>query len=101
MARYYDHLLPLLPFEPPYFEAVGLACSFIGHPVVESGADKGDGAAFRGRHDIPDDAPLLCVLPGSRKLEIKYLLDIFSETVERLAAELPRLQVVVDRKSVV
>jgi len=95
VARYYDHLLVLLPFEPAYFEAVGLACSFIGHPVVESGADKGDGAAFRGRHDIPDDAPLLCVLPGSRKSEIKNLLHIFSKTVALLAADLPRLQVVV------
>ncbi len=95
VARYYDHLLALLPFEPPYFEAAGLACSFIGHPVVESGADKGDGRAFRDRHEIPEDATLLCVLPGSRNLEIKHLLGIFGESVELLAAELPRLQVVV------
>ena len=40
MARWYDHLLTLLPFEPPYFEAVGLACSYVGHPVIESGADR-------------------------------------------------------------
>jgi len=58
-------------------------------------AAKGISAAFRDRHDIPEDATLLCVLPGSRKLEIKHLLDIFGETVELLAAELPRLQVVV------
>src|ERR1041385_2771659 len=43
MARWYDHLLTLLPFEPPYFEAVGLAASYVGHPVLESGADQGDG----------------------------------------------------------
>src|SRR5579864_7404170 len=39
MARWYDHLLVLLPFEPPFFARVGLACSYVGHPVVESGAD--------------------------------------------------------------
>ncbi|MBV8934338.1 MAG: lipid-A-disaccharide synthase, partial [Alphaproteobacteria bacterium] len=38
MARWYDHLMTLLPFEPPYFERVGLSCSFVGHPVIESGA---------------------------------------------------------------
>ena len=42
MARWYDHLMALLPFEPPYFERVGLACSYVGHPVLESGADHGD-----------------------------------------------------------
>ena len=42
LARWYDHLLALLPFEPSYFEAVGLACSYVGHPVIESGADTGD-----------------------------------------------------------
>ncbi len=65
VARVYDHLLTLLPFAAPYFEADGLACSFIGHPVIESGVEKGDGPAFRDRHGIPENAPLLCVLPGA------------------------------------
>jgi lipid-A-disaccharide synthase len=94
VARHYDHLLALLPFEPPYFQAVGLACSFVGHPVLEAGADKGEGRAFRSRHGIPPDAPLLCVLPGSRKSEIKQLLGIFSETVELLAGRLRGLHAV-------
>jgi lipid-A-disaccharide synthase len=94
VARVYDHLLALLPFEPPYFEAVGLPCSFIGHPVVEAGADRGDGPAFRERHGIPPDAPLLCVLPGSRQSEIRQLLDVFTETVELLAGRLQGLHAV-------
>src|SRR5579862_3459861 len=52
MARWYDHLLTLLPFEPAYFEAVGLAASYVGHPVIESGADAGDAARFRAAHGI-------------------------------------------------
>jgi len=96
MARWYDHLMTLLPFEPPYFERVGLSCHFVGHPVVESGADKGDGAAFRRRHGIAPDAPVLCVLPGSRRGEVARLLPIFKETVARIAAHgVPDLVVVV------
>ena len=49
MARWYDHLMTLLPFEPPYFERVGLSCRYVGHPVLESGADRGDGGALPGR----------------------------------------------------
>ena len=30
-----DHLLTLLPFEPPYFAKVGLPATYVGHPVVE------------------------------------------------------------------
>ena len=53
MARWYDHVLTLLPFEPPYFEKVGLAASHVGHPVLESGADRGDAARFRRRTASP------------------------------------------------
>ncbi len=95
MARWYDHLMTLLPFEPPYFERVGLSCHFVGHPVVESGADKGDGAAFRQRHGIAPDVPVLCVLPGSRRGEVAHLLPIFKEAVVRIAQAIPDLVVVV------
>ena len=94
MARWYDHLLALLPFEPPYFTAVGLSCSYVGHPVVESGADRGDGAAFRHRHGIPVAAPLLTVLPGSRRGEVARLLPIFGKAVLLLARRYPHLRVV-------
>ncbi len=86
IAAFLDHLLVLLPFEPPYFEREGLAASFVGHPVVDAGADSGDGAGFRARHGIPESAPLLCVLPGSRLGEVRRHLPVFGETVERLAA---------------
>jgi lipid-A-disaccharide synthase len=95
VARFLDHLMTLLPFEPPYFEKEGLAATFVGHPVIEEGAERGDGAAFRARHGIPADAPVLAVLPGSRRGEVTRLLPVFAETLERLKAEFPDLRVVV------
>ncbi|HEV2678504.1 MAG TPA: lipid-A-disaccharide synthase [Aliidongia sp.] len=94
-AKAADHLLTLLPFEPPYFEHVRLPASYVGHPVIEGGADDGDGPAFRARHGIAPEATLLCVLPGSRRGEIKRLLPVFRETVERLMKRFPDLVVVV------
>jgi len=85
IAGFLDHLLALLPFEPPYFQAEGLACTFVGHPVLESGAGDGDGPAFRRRHGIGDDVPLLCLLPGSRQGEVSRLLPVFAETVALVA----------------
>jgi lipid-A-disaccharide synthase len=95
IARFLDHLLVLLPFEPPYFQREGLPCTFVGHPVVESGADRGDGARFRAAHGIPAEAPLLCVLPGSRMGEVTRLLPVFREAVVLLAGRHPDLRVVV------
>jgi lipid-A-disaccharide synthase len=84
LANLVDHLLTLLPFEPPYFEREGLLSSFIGHSVIESGADRGDGVAFRERHNISPDSQVLCLLPGSRLSEVKRLLPILGEVVLRL-----------------
>jgi lipid-A-disaccharide synthase len=95
IAAFLDHLLALLPFEPPYFEREGLACTFVGHPVVESGVDLGDGRRFRERHGITADAPLICVLPGSRRSETSRLLPIFAQAVAGLRATRPDLAAVV------
>ncbi len=94
-AELFDRLIVLLPFEAPYFEAVGLSSAFVGHPVVETGAESGDGQAFRRRHGIPAEAPLICVLPGSRGNETARLLPIFGETLALLRKNLPDLRAVV------
>jgi lipid-A-disaccharide synthase len=90
-----DLLLCLFPNEPPLFEAAGVHAIHIGHPVLESGADRGDGAAFRARHGIPADAPLVSVLPGSRRSETARLLPEFGATLGRLAPAHPGLRAVV------
>ncbi|HEX4194286.1 MAG TPA: lipid-A-disaccharide synthase, partial [Stellaceae bacterium] len=73
----------------------GLSCGYVGHSVVESGADGGDGPAFRRRHAIPDDAKLLSMLPGSRRGEVGTLLPIFAKVAQSLAGTHPNLRVVV------
>jgi lipid-A-disaccharide synthase len=74
-----DHLMALLPFEPPYFEREGLDCTFVGHPVLEGGADAGNGTAFRAAHGIDAGATAICVLPGSRRGELRKLAGVFRE----------------------
>ncbi len=94
MARLFDHVLCLLPFEPPYFTRHGMRADFVGHPIVTSDWDKGDGPAFRRTHNLPQEAPLLCLLPGSRQQEIKRLLPLFLEVFGRLQRQIPELRAV-------
>ncbi|MCC5986473.1 MAG: lipid-A-disaccharide synthase [Pararhodobacter sp.] len=95
MAPLVDHVLALLPFEPPHMEAAGMSCEFVGHPVVaEKLASTGQALDFRARHGI-DAAPMVLVLPGSRKGEVERLAPRFGEALRRALAAHPAARVVV------
>ncbi|MGC1505697.1 MAG: lipid-A-disaccharide synthase [Sulfitobacter sp.] len=95
MARFIDQVLALLPFEPPYMEAAGMRCDFVGHPVVaEPVASDAEAAAFRARHALAN-APLVLMLPGSRQSEVSRLGPVFQQVVERLLRDRPELRVVI------
>ncbi|HYD19756.1 MAG TPA: lipid-A-disaccharide synthase [Patescibacteria group bacterium] len=81
VSKFLDHLLTLLPFEPPYFEKHGLSATFVGHPVIER-ENRGDGDRFRQKHGLKPEQPILCMLPGSRMSELSRLLDKFSDTAD-------------------
>ena len=95
MARVIDHVLALLPFEPPYMEAAGMSCDFVGHPVVsEPRATDAEAMAFRQTHGIDDDQPLVLCLPGSREGEVARLGPRFDEALLRVRDREPGLRVV-------
>ena len=91
MARYFDLILALFPFEVPFFEKYGLKAAFAGHPVIERRAKMIGGDAFRVAHGIAMDAPLLALLPGSRTSEIRFIFPVFRQTIELLAKNIPGL----------
>ncbi|SIS89748.1 lipid-A-disaccharide synthase [Phaeovulum vinaykumarii] len=95
MAPVVDHVLALLPFEPPYMEAAGMSCDCVGHPVVaEPQATPEEAAAFRETYMIGPDQPLALCLPGSRRSEVSRLAPRFDEALMRLRDREPGLRVV-------
>lgn len=95
MARHIDQVLALLPFEPPYMEAAGMRCDFVGHPVVmDRQASADEVRDFRDIHGL-GEAPLLLMLPGSRRSEVSRLLPVFREVAARLAERRPDLRIAV------
>lgn len=95
IKKWVDHLLLLLPFEEKYFAPYGMAMTYVGHPVIEGGADQGDAKRFLKAHKLSEKDVILTVLPGSRKTEIKYLLPVFRETVAQLVKKYSKLRVVI------
>jgi lipid-A-disaccharide synthase len=94
LAEAVDHLLTIHSFDAPYFEAEGLETTFVGNPSLERKL-KGDGAGFRARHAIPEDAPVLAVLIGSRKSELSRMFNCLAEAASRLQAARPDLRIIV------
>ena len=95
ISKYVDHLLALFPFEPAYFTPHGIACDFVGHPVVADPVATGQEAdAFRAQHRI-GLAPLLLVLPGSRRGEVARLASVFGDAIAPVLNDHPDLKVVV------
>ncbi len=88
-ASLFDHLMVLLPFEPPYFLKEGLATTFIGHPVLDD-LDE----AFRKRPfatPLQSGEAVVCLMAGSRAGEIRRLLPIYKKALEIIAPKYPKL----------
>lgn len=93
LGKLFDGVLTLFEFETPWIESVGVETCFVGNSIFQAARRQaGGGQAFRERHNI-GDAPLLAVLPGSRRDEARRLLGPFGETVRRLAEENPSLRI--------
>ncbi len=88
MARVIDHVLALLPFEPPLMTAAGMTCDFVGHPVVaEPRATPQEANAFAGT------GPLILALPGSRRGEVTRIAPVIGTTLALLRPKFSNLRV--------
>ncbi|MGD0847191.1 lipid-A-disaccharide synthase [Bradyrhizobium sp.] len=86
MCRYVDHVLALLPFEPEEYRRLhGPPCSYVGHPLTEQTGTLRPNADEQKRRD--EAPPVLLVLPGSRRSEIRHHMAVFGETLGRLRDE--------------
>jgi lipid-A-disaccharide synthase len=94
-AKVYNYLLALLPFEPPYFQQVGLNCQYIGHPIIEQNYyNKRHKDRLRQELQISIAAQLLCVTCGSRLGEITKHLPIFIAAINLVAKQFKDLEVI-------
>jgi len=93
MRAYVDHVLAILPFEPAALERLGgPPCTYVGHPLIERLGDlRPNPSEVRRRRSDP---PLVLVLPGSRKTEIRRLTGIFGAAIGRVADSVGPIELV-------
>lgn len=95
IRRAVDHMLVLFPFEVDIYEKEGIPVTFVGHPLAQQIPESPDAKAARLRLGLDPDKPVLAILPGSRKSELKALTQVFLKTAQKLHQKYPDLQFVV------
>jgi lipid-A-disaccharide synthase len=86
MVSYIDHVLALLPFEPEAYRRLhGPPCSYVGHPLTDQLASLRPNAEEQARRSA--GPPLLLVLPGSRRSEVRHHMAVFGAALSRLKGD--------------
>jgi len=93
VARLFDGLLTLHPFEPDYFTPLGLETRYVGNAVFDVDYKAGDPDAIRQKYDLCD-RPILSVFFGSRASEVTKLAKPFAEAVVALKAQISDLAII-------
>lgn len=86
VAKLYDGMICLLPFEPEYFLKEGMRAVFTGHPAAGAHLDVATGKNIRAELGIADDKNVVGVLFGSRMGELNQTGPILHEAM-RLIVE--------------
>ncbi|RWP14333.1 lipid-A-disaccharide synthase [Mesorhizobium sp.] len=94
MKPYVDHILCILPFEVKELERLGgPPGTYVGHRLTHDAGLLAAAKAQELPRDLsPDRVKTLLVLPGSRRGEVRRLLDPFGETMSILRARGHRLR---------
>lgn len=95
IARAANRVLGLFPFEQAVYDKYDVPYTFVGHTMADAIALVPDQHQARQQLGIDETAPLLAVLPGSRRSEVASLLPIFSDTMQQIHAAIPDCQFVV------
>ena len=95
VGRAADLTLALLPFEPALYEKHGFKATFVGHPLADSVPARPDRRALREELHLPQDQPVLAILPGSRRSEVERLGPVFLATASWLSQKKPELRFVI------
>lgn len=93
--KYVDHLYSILPFEPAFFHRLNYEVDYVGNPSVDSVSNyqmrESVGRSTFFRMNRLADKPILALLAGSRKQEIRDNLPVML----RVAARFPEYQPVI------
>ncbi|MEH0165104.1 lipid-A-disaccharide synthase [Roseateles microcysteis] len=94
IKRAADHVLCLFPFEPELLQKHGIGATYVGHPLADAIPLEPPQAACRQLLNLPADATVVALLPGSRRSEVRYIAEPLLKAAQIMQAAKPGLQFV-------
>ncbi len=92
VARYVDKMLTLFPFEVPCYTAAGVDAEYVGHPLLDRVHHLPAPAQAAQTVGLDARYPIMALLPGSRRQELRRLLPPMLAAFQRVQRRLPSLQ---------
>lgn len=90
-----DEVLCIFPFEKDLYESYGIKTHYCGHPLVSQLPEKADRNSFFEKYGLEKDKKLVAIFPGSRKFELKQLMNVFVKTAKNLEKNHSDIQFVI------
>jgi lipid-A-disaccharide synthase len=97
MRRIADRVLVIFPFEQPIYEAAGVPVEWVGHPLLDVADTPEPRQAFLPRLGLDADRPVVALLPGSRRNEVRAILPDLVRAAALIKARVPGAQFLVAR----
>ncbi len=88
IRRHIDHVFCIFPFEEPLYREHGVPVTYVGHPLAGALPEPADRQAFCTAHGLDPSRRIIGLLPGSRKMEIRYLLKPILEAASLISRRL-------------
>jgi lipid-A-disaccharide synthase len=97
MKRIADRVLVIFPFEEPIYREARVPVEWVGHPLLDLLPPPEARGAFLGRHGLDPGSPVVALLPGSRRNEVRQILARLVEAASLIRYRVPRAQFLVAR----
>lgn len=92
IAKAVDLMLTLFPFEAQFYQQERVPVRFVGHHLADKIPLQTDHIAARRALKVDESAPLVCLMPGSRRGEVAKLGDVFLRAAQNLVESQPDIQ---------
>ena len=89
-----NKMLVIFPFEEELYRKAGVDVEFVGHPLMDLVRTTKSKEEFCSAYRLDPKRPIVALLPGSRRKEVRYILPTLCESAERIAKEKPDTQFV-------
>jgi len=99
LRRFVSKMLVILPFEEEMYRKAGVDVEFVGHPLVDMVRATKSKEEFCAAYHLDPRKPIVALLPGSRRKEVRFILPTLCETTTLISQQKPDTQFVLPMAS--